>query len=332
MEQWIRDLFTEDVKRGAIGFFHDEKTPLEILRIFENFVLQYVKDDVSYVLRITHSSHRSYNQVRGEIEFIEHLARGGANVIIPVHSKKGELVETVNAEDGSQFFVISYFKAAGDFIPYSNMTPEIYRLWGKTIGQMHRLTLDFKPSRREFKRIPWHEDDLYIPENNINDKEIVGKYNKFLNYVRELPEEHGSFGLIHSDVNGSNIVWDGQKIKVFDFDDSMYLHFISDLAIVLYYRSQRWHLESESSEIINERAAAILPSLLEGYREEYKLDQKWMAEMKTFLKLREFAIYSVYNKKREGLGENGLLKMLEVENRLKNDIDLLTIDFEKYKL
>lgn len=332
MEQWIRDLLTEALKTKALNLFSTDAEKFEVVRFFENFVYQYESEGTEYILRITHSSHRSMDQVRGELEFIDHLAKGGANVIVPILSRNGELVEKIEVTDGSEFYVISYKKALGEYIPYEKRTDEVFRLWGKTIGQMHRLTREFMPSKPQFKRISWFEDDIYIPENYITgkDADILEKFNKLLKYVHKLPVEDNSYGLIHSDIHAGNIVWDGKNIKVFDFDDAMYQFFISDLAIVFYYATQRWHLHGEDRDLLRQRAEQMITPLFEGYNEEYSLDKKWFKEITTFIKLRDFVIYSIFSKKSDGIGEIGQKKLLEAGHRLRNEIDLIDMDFEKY--
>lgn len=332
MEQWIRDLLTEELKTKALNLFSTDAEKFEVVRFFENFVYQYESEGTEYILRITHSSHRSMNQVRGELEFIDHMAKGGANVIVPILSCNGELVEKIEAADGSEFYIISYIKALGEYIPYEKRTPKIFRLWGKTIGQMHRLTQDFSPSKPEFRRISWFEDDLYIPENNIPQEDVVirEKFHQLLDHIKKLPMEDNSYGLIHSDVNSGNIVWDGKNLKVFDFDDAMYQFFISDLAIVFYYVTQRWHLHGEDRDLLRMRVEEVITPLFDGYKEEYSLDEKWFKEIPTFMKLRDFNIYSIFNKKADGLGDIGQKKLLEAGHRLRNGIDLFDMDFEKY--
>lgn len=332
MEKWIRGLLTEEIKRKALKLFNIDARKFEEIRVFENFVYQYESNKTQYILRITHSSHRSMNQIQGELEFIDHLAKGGANVIVPVLSPDGEFVERIEAADGSEFYVISYIKALGEFIPYEKRTPEVFRLWGKTIGQMHRLTQKFFPSKPEFRRISWFEDDLYIPENNIHEEDFVirEKFHDLLNQIKKLPIEDNSYGLIHSDVHGGNIVWDGKNLKVFDFDDAMYQFLLSDLAIVFYYETQRWDLDDEDRYSLRERAEQMISPLFEGYNEEHSLDKKWIKEIPTFIRLRDFVLYSVYSKKKDGLSEKGAKNFKEIGDRLRNGIDLFDMDFEKY--
>ena len=44
-----------------------------------------------------------------------------------------------------------------------------------------------------------------------------------------------SYGLIHTDLHFGNMYYDGQTLTIFDWDDACYKHFISDIAIILFY-------------------------------------------------------------------------------------------------
>ena len=116
---------------------------------------------------------------------------------------------------------------------------------------------------------------------------------------------------------------------MFDFDDAMYQYFISDIAILFYYATQRWDLYGEERSLLNERATMMVSPLLKGYREEFDLDQKWMEEIKTFIRLRDFALFSIFHKKMDSTNDMRNQRLQEIGNRLRDDVDLLSIDFVK---
>jgi Ser/Thr protein kinase RdoA (MazF antagonist) len=71
-----------------------------------------------------------------------------------------------------------------------------------------------------------------------------------------------------------------------DFDDCVYGHFIYDLAMVLFYAAS---MEKDPTAF----TAHFMPLFLRGYREEYRLDPSWLAELPHFLKLREIDLFAV---------------------------------------
>ena len=76
---------------------------------FENYIFK-AKDDrkEEYVLRLTHSSHRS-KRSRGRTRFLRYVAENGAKVAGPLYSTSQNLVEEIRAEDGT-FFSLPYLR------------------------------------------------------------------------------------------------------------------------------------------------------------------------------------------------------------------------------
>ena len=112
MEAHIRALFNQDIMRQAGKFYNVEMVDIFEVGGFENFIYGYKKDEKEYILRISHSSHRTFDQLLAELDFVNYLADHGANVSIPVFSINHNLVESIHIE-GSYFTVSSYIKANG---------------------------------------------------------------------------------------------------------------------------------------------------------------------------------------------------------------------------
>ena len=295
MEKWIDDLRTDDVLSQSAEYFNTSKTELNLIGGFENYVYDYKIDNKEYVLRITHSSHRSKDQLFGELEWIEFLYGKDANVYKPVHSKNDVLVEEIKLEKSS-FFIVSFEKALGKSIWGKDYDDDYLVSWGRSIGHLHKVTNDFKPSKPEYKRIDWHEDQIvsgtFIPDFDLKMKEVLSDT---IEHIKTLPTDENSFGLIHTDIHSGNMIYDEQKnLKIIDFDDSAYMHFISDLTIAVYYGT--WHLIHDSG-LRAEFAKKIFSKIMEGYRQEFSLDKKWLAEIPHFLKLRDLTLYCVFYQK-----------------------------------
>jgi amicoumacin kinase len=53
---------------------------IELLDGFESFIYRFQRPDGQFILRIGHSSRRSPDLIRGEVDWINYLAAGGALV------------------------------------------------------------------------------------------------------------------------------------------------------------------------------------------------------------------------------------------------------------
>jgi Ser/Thr protein kinase RdoA (MazF antagonist) len=80
----------------------------------------------------------------------------------------------------------------------------------------------------------------------------------------------------------------------FDFDECTYSWFINDIAIVLFYISM------DAEELGYPSSAAFttefMVHFLRGYRRAHTLDNAWLKEISTFLKLRELELYAVVHR------------------------------------
>jgi len=330
MEKWIDDLRTDVVLSQAAEYFKSSITELKLIGGFENYVYDYKINNKEFILRLTHTSHRSKDQLFGELEWIEFLYEKGANVYRPVHSVNDRLVEEIKLQDSS-FFAVSFEKALGEMVRGKDYDDEYLVKWGKAIGHIHKVTNDFKPSKPEFKRIDWYDDQIvtgaFIPDADIKIKEVLSDTIK---YIKSLHIDKNSYGLIHTDIHSGNMIYDDKKnLKIIDFDDSAYMYFISDLAIAVYYGI--WHLNHDSKERA-EYAKKLFMKILEGYRQDFSIDRKWLSEIPYFLKLRDLTLYCALNQKFEPEDMTEALKKIigSIKDRIENDIPVVDIDFTEF--
>ncbi|WP_232695575.1 phosphotransferase enzyme family protein [Brevibacillus daliensis] len=289
MEVSVALVFTKDIiSEGADRF--GVTVSGKPLGDFENYIFEAERAGIKYVLRFTHSSHRTEEEVKAEMEFLTHLANGGAHVATPILSRHNQEVETVRANDGSLFYIALFSYAPGSKVDWKNnqvWNDDLFYEWGKTIGQLHRLATNLP---KTIARIHGIQEELnrimLLPE----DDPVKAYGLELIEKIKELPVNPESYGLIHSDIHLNNFHYDNGKLTVFDFDDTIYYHYIHDLAIVVYYSTWR------SGETVEERskfARHQLRLLKKGYETEYKLDDKWYEEIPLYLLMRDVSLYAI---------------------------------------
>ncbi|MCA9947166.1 MAG: hypothetical protein KC449_26990, partial [Anaerolineales bacterium] len=87
MEEKIRNRFNNTILAEAQQRYGIAPDKIEELGGFESFIYGFEKDGARYVLRLGHSLRRSPDLIRGEVDWINHLADGGAGAASGVHSK-----------------------------------------------------------------------------------------------------------------------------------------------------------------------------------------------------------------------------------------------------
>ncbi|TLS37962.1 phosphotransferase enzyme family protein [Pseudalkalibacillus caeni] len=333
MEQAVEKLFSEELLHKACALFNTGTEETKKHGDFENYVFEVYRDKKPYILRLTHSSHRKENDVLAELQWINFLKEQNCRVIEAYPSVNGKLTEVLEAED-TYFIACLFEKAPGkmiDFKEKSSWNSTLFKKWGETIGRMHRATTGYEASE-DARRPSWIEDDLIDIEKYVSEAPIIEKNKELVQYISSLPERNDSYGLMHTDVHPGNFfVDDTGEITVFDFDDSAYNYFASDIAIALYY-SLWWAPDTDGEASRIAFAEKFMDAFMEGYQKEFDLGGFWIEQIPHFLRMRDFALYAVFHKKMdlENINEN-LKKFLEkLKYRLENDIPVVDVDFSRW--
>ncbi|MDO6654905.1 phosphotransferase enzyme family protein [Anaerobacillus sp. 1_MG-2023] len=338
MEAWIEAMFSQTFVDEAIDRFGIQKIGVKKLGDFENYVFEVEEKNISWILRFTHSSHRTIEEVKSELVWVNHLYDEGAHVARAYPSKYNKMIEIFSSENG-QFFACLFNKVPGRAVKVEDpiFGSPLFEAWGKEIGKLHDISMRNKVS---VKRQRWDAGDLLQFDRYLSkteDARIIIEGKRLIEEIQTFHETGKTFGLIHSDVHHGNFHFDGKSIHLFDFDDSMYHYYISDIAIPVYYAV--WQKCGTAS--LTERstfATEFLSSFLRGYREEVHVSDEWLKTIPYFLRLRDFELYTVFHKKFDvelmSVKEKGMLDGIrsrlmrseliakpafeELENRIEN--------------
>lgn len=330
MEQWVENLFSQEVLKEAASRYEADVTQAKKLGDFENYVYEVEKDGKPYILRLTHSSHRSQEEVEGELMWINYLNGHGIHVSLVHNSVNNQLVEVVPV-GASNFYVCLFDKAPGSPVQMNSLDfgPTLFEKWGAITAKMHLVTEEYDAS--ETKRLRWDEDDLIDLEKYIDpveDEVIIEGNRQLVDAIKQLPQTKETFGLIHSDIHPGNFFYHEGDIHVFDFDDTMYFYFASDIAIPLYYATW-WKYREEPLEIRSEFGKEVLTNFLKGYMGVRPIPVEWVERLPLFLKLRDYTLYGVFHKKVDLENGNEREKQLVdgIRHRLMNNEPIVDMDY-----
>ncbi|TDL30934.1 hypothetical protein E2R51_16560 [Jeotgalibacillus sp. S-D1] len=328
MEQWVEKLFSKEVLAKAADRYGANAANAKKLGDFENYVYEVYKENQPYILRLTHSSHRSKSEVLAELEWINYLYHNGINASLVHRSLNGELVEEMQLGDSS-FLVCLFDKAPGNPVKMNDpdFGPDLFEKWGEMTGKMHRVTMNYQEGTA--KRAHWTKDDLIDLSPYLDQKKdaiIIEGNDELVKKIGEFPETKEAFGLIHSDIHSGNFFLHNKEVHVFDFDDSMYFYYISDIAIPLYYASW-WKHQNSSLEARSVFGKRFLTHFLKGYLKENKIEETWIQRLPDFLKLRDYCLYGVFHKKVDLESGNEREQKLVADIRQRLIRDELVVDF-----
>ena len=292
MEPRIRQRYHPDILEQAIQRYAIDPAKLSLLDGFESFIYEYERDGAGFILRIGHSLHRRAAHVHGEVDWINYLADGGASVARAVPSAAGRLVEEIDDGQGGQFLAVSFVKAAGQPPRRASFTPALFETYGRVIAGLHARTRSYTPADPAWRRPAWDDEDMefvqrFVPASQVT---VRSRHTDLCAYLRSLPTGNEVYGLIHQDAHGGNLFIDAAgRFTLFDFDDCLYSWFANDIAIVLFYIS----MGAEDPAAFTRQ---FLTDFWRGYRQAYNLDPQWLAQIPSFLKLREMELYAAIHR------------------------------------
>lgn len=323
MESYIKQRWDDDKLNEIASRFGTTREDLTILDGFESFIYAYERDGQGYILRVGHSLRRNPEQIHAEVDWINYLADGGANVAKAITSANGNLIESIDDDHGEQFLATAFVKAEGDHLSHKHWTPEFLQHYGETIGKIHRLSKTYKPSKSEWKRPQWttvYDGELKTWRKTA-EPTLITQVESIIQSVNALPKDE-TYHMIHQDAHGGNFyVYDGH-ITLFDFDDCIFGHEIYDIAMCIFYGPI-----GETGQ----NAEHFSQNFLTGYARENQLDTKWLAYIPDFMKLREIDLYIIIERDidwRNGEDPWASRFMHGRHERILNDTPVTEFDFD----
>lgn len=293
MEKAIRDRFNENILIEARQRYNIAADQIKLLDGFESFMYEFEKEGDAYILRLGHSRRRSPELIRGEVDWINYLAAGGAGVARAVLSERGELVEEIADGQGGIFLATAFMKAEGGPVwEMGGWTDELIERYGNLLGRIHHLSKQYVPGNPAWKRGSWQDRNNLGLEAILPAAEtaVLARYHEVMAHLTTLPQTPDSYGMIHQDAHAGNFFIDEMgNFTLFDFDDCLYGHFAYDLAMVLFYAI------TNHPEPVN-FGTHFWQHFLRGYYQENNLDRAWLREMPYFMKLREIDLYAIINR------------------------------------
>jgi Ser/Thr protein kinase RdoA (MazF antagonist) len=291
MKVGLKDFLTGEVLDEITNLYDLDSSTIKEIDTWANFIFEAKKSDKSYILRISHSSYRTIYQIKAEIEWIDFLEKKGVPVAIPILSVNNQFVEEITLEDSTSFFTTLFVKVPGETIAtnHSLMTPTVIEKWGSILGRLHSLTKEYEP-KSSIKRKHWYEkpEIANIDETLTDYPIILEKAKKHISYIKSLPKDQDTYGLIHYDLHEVNLLVDGEDITVIDFDDCQYDYLAADFSSIFFQLVWRFHTAEKSREAV---AKEFYPQFMKGYLKEYPLSEFWISKIPDFLQVRHFFLF-----------------------------------------
>lgn len=316
----------EEILKAATERYGVASDELSFIGGFQNRVYEFKKNNKFYILRLTDSSHRSEENIIGELDWILYLAEREVPLSRPVLSNEGRLTERIVYKDIDMTAVV-FDKAPGKKLIYPEYLSNaaIFEQLGAITGRLHKASKNYRAKSESSKRHQWFDNyylkkvPQFIPEEQTD---IHKAYELLRNQLMSLNHDSEGYGLIHGDINVGNFCVEEDRITLFDFDECQYSWFVEDIAIQLFYTV--YVILDDSPKERKEMADLFMTHFMKGYLSENHLEKYWLEQVPIFLKLRELivhvGIYRSWNFKDLNQWQKDYLE--QSDGRIKNGVPI----------
>lgn len=216
--------------------------PLRLLTISENAT--FLAEDSSgkpIVFRVHRPDYHTIDEIRSELAWIEALrADGVAATPKPLRMADGELLGAFDDHGSLRHVAAFEFMSGAEPTPGENLT-QWYATLGGITARLHQHVRNWRPGPK-FNRKTWDfgatvGDRAYWDDWRAGlGLDAAGRalVQRACNVLEKKVGAYGAaperFGLIHADLRPANLLVDGDRLGVIDFDDCGFSWFMFDFA------------------------------------------------------------------------------------------------------
>lgn len=244
---------------------------------------------VAGVLRIYRPDNRSPAQIHSELAWMEALRQESPTLlpaVIPT-LEGGQVLEAVREPPLAPCYCVLFSHAPGREPAEDQLAAWFPRL-GEITGRLHRHARAWAVPPW-FRRPRWDLDTTLGGRphwgswrSTVTDPEEVRQTQRLADAVtarlRAFGTGPGRFGLVHADLRLANLLVDGERITVIDFEDCGLSWYLYDLACALTFNEGRADVRE------------LIALWVDGYRQVETLSADDEAEIDTFLMLRRLML------------------------------------------
>lgn len=181
-------------------------------------------------LRLTPVAQRSQAALASEIVFIEQAATAGMAVACPIRPAAGVAIEAIG-DAAHGYHAVVFEELTGQQLAIDLVNEAHMRAWGRSLARLHQVsqTLAPQPARPSWES-EVHDACASLPAEETAVARIL---DATLAWLRTLPVDGEEYGLIHGDAELDNIIWDGARPQLLDFDSCVYAPYALDITIAL---------------------------------------------------------------------------------------------------
>jgi Ser/Thr protein kinase RdoA (MazF antagonist) len=291
-----KNLF-DTLARNALGKYGMEDWQPDLLQLSENitYLLQKKSTGEKAILRISRPGYHTVDELESELKWIEQIKKDTPIIVAsPIKGLDGEYIQFLKDDSKKAYalytcILFEYMEGSSpDESDEDNIIKRFFNL-GEISACLHRHSKTWKEANT-LHRFVWDHHNM-IGNNpkwgfwqNAPDLDIhkINFLEKAQMLIRKRLKAYGrnsrNFGLIHADLRLANLLIDGDKLKVIDFDDCGYGWYLHDLASAISF--------IETKPITKK----MIVNWIAGYQKISVLTQEDLDEINTFIMQRRLQL------------------------------------------
>ncbi|MGB3336996.1 MAG: phosphotransferase [Devosia sp.] len=279
-----------EVERALVAWSQVEGGSARLINHSENQTFQIdTAGQVSFTLRLHRAGYQSQASVESELAWLMALRRDTALAIPePVPGRDGRLLQSFDTPNGKRLAVLFRY-IEGHEPPLDGNLSDLFVTLGIYAATMHNHVTDWQRPPG-FERPVWQAATILDSDAPWGDWRLAPGVNE---WNRPILDRLGSalwlrlasygtsedrFGLIHADMRLGNLLVDGGRTTLIDFDDCGFCWFAYDFAAAISFH--------ETNPVVPSLRAAWL----EGYRSVRPLGAVDLAAIDSMVMLRRMAL------------------------------------------
>lgn len=282
-------LFHRVAEEAAVRYPFD-RTSCRLLAFSENATYLVSDPDTGerlFVMRVGRPGYHTLEEYEREISWLRQINDyTPLKVANPIAARDGSYIQRIDVPEADMTcYCVGMEFLTGETLENDNApdaAPRHFELLGEITAYLHRQT-EIWNGAKKLKRAHWDFENMIGPHGIWGDwrdypemnPEAQGELEQCCAIIKRRLERYGktpqNYGIIHADLRDTNIIVDGDDIKVIDFDDFGFGWHLHDLAGALSFIETR----DDVPDLVN--------AWLDGYRKVLPFTDTDFAEIDTFI-------------------------------------------------